>query len=252
MSRISLLRKGFTCLNHSNLAKINPIKIGYICPDKTINFQTINAASEFAKNQAVKALKGKNPYEKIIIQCKNRILDIIHGDKTMAFFDPLKYKEKISIIHGHPDLYGLGKTNTISSADYKTLMEGKNIKEIIAYNSLGEYAKLIKKASPKNWLGNLWQNIKLNLIFPKKFNAIVKDLIPAQTLKEEKALQKEINKCIRTNDTKKLEKLIGELEKYRKLRTDIYVQKQAHKELINFGKTLQRNLKQNIQLIFQI
>ena len=147
--------------------KVDSKTLGYIRPDGVINFQSTLAAQEYAKNRAISALKGKNPHERLIIVDKNRILDEIEGDSYSGVLIPIKYKtNKLSVVHGHPDLYGKGCLAPISIADASTILRWNNLEEIVAYNTKGEFS-MLKKISidGESWITKLkrkilkWKNI---------------------------------------------------------------------------------------------
>lgn len=208
---------------------IEPQKLGYMYPDKTINFQNAEAAKEYAKSRAIAALQGKNPHERLLIVDKNRVLDEVEGSSFMGVLYPLKYKSsKVSVIHGHPDSYAKGCTAPVSAADASTVLRWKNLNEIIAYNTKGEFSAL-KKVGDIDGNG-LFSNLK------KKFRNLIntinsegiklrykKMLIPPEISKRLNEINRKIVDCVKGKGTedefnalldeqKKLAKIIEEAQ----------------------------------------
>ena len=145
--------------------KINPEKLGAIFPDGTINFATNEAAFEYGKSRCVQALNGPNPYEHGVILSGRRVLDEIIGDESSGLIRPSKYKTNIIFLHGHPDMYAKGCTTPVSTTDFKTLVGNiffdRNVDELYAFNSLGEYSKISKKVkNPENKFQLFWNYYK--------------------------------------------------------------------------------------------
>ena len=131
------------CLAKNALKSIKTQNPGYICPDGTINFQSAEAAENYAKNVVVKALNQKNPYEKSVVIDKNRIIYEKNGDDKTC---PLKLGVSGTWVHGHPDLYAKGCTFPFSSTDYTTFISMPKLEKAVIYNSRGEKAELTKIA----------------------------------------------------------------------------------------------------------
>ena len=102
--------------------KLKPQELGVLLPEGIINFQSAAAAQKCAKNIAIDALHAPEPYERGVVVSGNQILDIIEGNKNGVAYFPIKYKRKISFVHGHPDMYAKGATSPVSLADYKSLL----------------------------------------------------------------------------------------------------------------------------------
>ena len=60
------MQKSYLFMGTQLKGKINPNSLGYVCPDKTINFATDKVANNYAKNVVVQALNSKKPYEQAI------------------------------------------------------------------------------------------------------------------------------------------------------------------------------------------
>lgn len=125
--------------------KINTKGLGYVRPDKTINFETPEFAQMYAKNVIVRALNEPHPYEKgvfingsTIVKEVNGSTDEINTNTTGLHFD--------TMAHGHPDVMGKGKTAPHSANDIVALFENtpNGATRSIVYNSLGEYAIIEK------------------------------------------------------------------------------------------------------------
>lgn len=173
--------------------QINSNKLGYILPDKSINFSNPEVAFEYGKNKCVQALNSKTPYEHGVVISGRRVLEEIVGTTSSCSFTPQKYKTNITFLHGHPDMFAKGGTTPVSVADFRSLVGNilinRNVNEIIAFNSLGEYSKLSKKVKqPKNKISLIWNYIKYGRI-EKKEQKIFSKLSIAPLLKKRKFLQ---------------------------------------------------------------
>lgn len=132
--------------------KINTKEIGYIRPDKTINFETPEIAQKYAKNVIVRALNEPQPYEKgvfingpTIVKEVNGSINEINTNTTGLHFD--------TMAHGHPDMMGKGKTSPHSADDIVALFQNtpNGATRSIVYNSLGEYAIIEKLPISKSY-----------------------------------------------------------------------------------------------------
>lgn len=129
------------------LKNIDSSMLGWIRPDKTINFQSEKAAQAFAKNQVIKALEAPFPYEKGILLKQNRVLCETNGDGMSVEIPdlPKKITRGACYVHGHPDLQAFrGSTTPVSLGDYLVMLTNK-FDKMIAYNIKGEYNMLEKK-----------------------------------------------------------------------------------------------------------
>ncbi len=149
MNKINLLNSHRMFANIKKLKKIDPQKLGYVCADGTINFQTPNIALEYAKNRVVAPLRQKEPFERLVLIDKSRIIKEVDGLKNEVPCDTKNYNFD-TFVHGHPDCLGEGKTLPLSLDDivllYKNAPNGA--KRTIAYNSRGEYSMLERKEAP--------------------------------------------------------------------------------------------------------
>lgn len=120
---------------------INMETLGYCLPDGKIKFRTNEVALKYAKNRVLHALHCKQPFERGIIISDSTILSEING--TYKSVDTNKELDCLNtiFIHGHP------QDTPISQPDSKVLLLS-NAKEIIAYNSKGEYSSLKKFIKP--------------------------------------------------------------------------------------------------------
>lgn len=153
--------------------QINSNKLGYILPDKSINFSNPEVAFEYGKNKCVQALNSKTPYEHGVVISGRRVLEEIVGTTSSCSFTPQKYKTNITFLHGHPDMFAKGGTTPISVADFRALvgniLMNRNVDEIVAFNSKGEFSKLSKKVKrPKNKISLIWNYIKYARIEKKE------------------------------------------------------------------------------------
>ena len=202
---------------------IKPQKLGYICPDKTINFQNAEAAKEYSKNRAIAALQGKNPHERLLIVDKNRVLDEIEGSSSSVVFTPFTYKgSKLSAIHGHPDSYAKGCAAPVSAADASIILCWKKFNEIIAYNTKGEFSELKKVDSidDQGWFSNLKKKFKNSTNIRNSESVklrYTKMFIPPEILKKYKEINKKIGKCFFKGTQNEYDALITEKEKLAKM-----------------------------------
>ncbi len=215
-------------------------KLGYICPDKTINFQNTEAAREYAKNRAIAALKSKNPHERFLIVDENRILDEIEGTSNMGLLYPLKYNgSKLSVIHGHPDTYAKGCTAPVSASDASTVLRWKNLNEIIAYNTKGEFSALKKvdDINGEGWFSNLKKKFK-NLINIANSEAVKlrykKMLIPPEMSKKLEEINRKISDCVKGKTEGEIDALIDEQMKLVKMLEEAQLTEAGCKQTHNF------------------
>ena len=218
--------------------KVDAKNLGYVSPDGTINFQSSGIAQKYAKNRAMLALKDKNPHERFIIVDKNRILDEIEGGSYSGVIIPLKYKaNKLSIIHGHPDLYGKGNTSPISVPDASTILRWNNLDKIVAYNTKGEFSILKKiDINSEGWFADLRRKFR-------KFTNIInsemvmikgkKELTSSDINKQIKEIDKKIYKCLHNNkNPDEFNTLIEEKNKLVKL-GEIYQMTETNGQMIH-------------------
>lgn len=139
-----------------NLKNIDSSTLGWVRPDKTINFQTSDAASVYAKNRVLQALNCNTPYERGLIIDKNRVLGEFNGDKYNINIPDLAIEktEGKTFVHGHPPVFAFGEA-PVSLNDYLLLL-GRKFNKMVAYNQKGEYSMLeeypegkIEKILPK-------------------------------------------------------------------------------------------------------
>lgn len=176
--------------------KFEPNKLGYILSDGTINFSSVKTAFEYGKNKCIQALNSSNPYEHGVIISGTRVLEELVGTISSCPFIPMKYKTNITFLHGHPDMYAKGGSTPVSIADFRSLvgniLMNRNVDEIVAFNSKGEYSKLSKKVKkPKNKISLIWNYIKYSRIEKKEQKMLSKSSI-APLLKKRKSLQKRL------------------------------------------------------------
>lgn len=142
MGKVQTLETGLSFLWKAPKGKINPMNLGWVCPDGTINFATPEAANKYAKNTVVKALNATKPYEKSVVVDGKRIMFEQAGTAVNCLV-PLDSKG--TWVHGHPDWFGKGRTMPFSATDYDAFMSRKNIDEAVIYNSTGEESRFVKK-----------------------------------------------------------------------------------------------------------
>lgn len=165
MFKINAVQKGLSYLLWKTpKGKVNPKVLGWLCPDKTINFATAKAANTYAKNTVVRALNCPNPYEKAVVVKGKRITYEKNGTNRNCFI-PLDAEG--TFVHGHPDMWGKGKTTTFSGLDYQIFMNNKKLDTAIVYNSLGQETKFVKKDGL-----SFWDKFMLKFIPKEKYNTI--------------------------------------------------------------------------------
>ena len=229
-------------------AHIKPQKVGYMCPDETINFSNAKFAREYSKNRAIAALKDKNPYERLLIVDKNRVLDEIDGEAHRVTFEPILYagSSNLSAIHGHPDSYAKGCASPISPGDASCILHWKHLNETIAYNTKGEFSALKKSGSisSKGWFSNLKKKFKelINTINSETIRSHYdKKIIPPERLKKLNENNRKIADCMKRKGSKdELFALIDEQNKLGKIIEEALVSeagcKQTHKYWLKYAK----------------
>ncbi len=131
---ISLVRRFGSCKAQP---KFNPAELGSITCDGEIVFGTPEMAMNFARNQAVQALKSQSPYEKAVIIKDNIVKGIFSGDRHGVGICGCKPLTRSITVHGHPE------DMPISHADARKLIDSLGrTEEVIALNSKGEYSSL--------------------------------------------------------------------------------------------------------------
>lgn len=143
------MQKSYLFMGTQPKGKINPNSLGYVCPDKTINFATDKVANNYAKNVVVQALNSKKPYEKSVVLKGKRILYEMNGTSNRC---SIPNGSEGIWVHGHPDLFGKGKTVPFSAIDYTSFRSMDGLEQAIIYNSKGQESKLIKTAGKKLYL----------------------------------------------------------------------------------------------------
>ena len=204
--------------------KINPNSLGYICPDKTINFATAETANTYAKNVVMQALNCPNPYEKSVIVNGKRILYEQNGSHSQCL---VSTNTDGIWVHGHPDFWGKGKTTPFSALDYNAFMISKSNNALI-YNSIGQKSQLTKKET-----SSFWDKLMLKLIPKDKYNAIkTQSRITVCSSGYNNALLKNCSGSIKLKLNKlairrfiaMVKKDVPNFEKYTKEYTDLYNQ----------------------------
>lgn len=127
---------------------INPKKLGFVCPNGQINFQTEEAAFEYTKNSIINALKvGK---EREIFTKGSSVLKIIDGNEkeVVCAFDDLPQIAGCTLHHGHPPAeYGYC-TRPFSGDDVSNFILLNKIfgyEKSVVYNYAGEECTMTMK-----------------------------------------------------------------------------------------------------------
>lgn len=164
MSKIRVAEKGISYLLwKAPKGKVNPKALGWTRPDGVINFQTSQAAENYAKNRCVSALQGAKPFERGVLVKENQVLAEINGDCTKA--DLIPYSDKMigaDLYHGHPSIGSV--EFPLSLSDYIVLIS-QRLNKIVAFNKNGEHSTLINnkkngffiKLLPKKWQERIMQ-----------------------------------------------------------------------------------------------
>lgn len=242
---LSLVRKGANSLPKESIV---PKTLGYIVPGGTINFLTEQTAINYAKNRAISALNCPNPYERMIVVSKNRILDELCGDKNSVCLDMRKYKklqDNISLYHGHPDFNGKGITPPVSLNDYDTLKTfGDNVDEIVAFNSIGEFSMLKNIHQPK-WLPRtlqLWRRVQQVNTCDLKFKTHIFNSIN----KKKQALMQEM-RALFNSDNENFELIEKIAEEINKLGENAQTSKEGMNKIHKFWLNATRKGKYGIE-----
>lgn len=149
MGKIETLKCGYSMLWKAPKGKINSKTLGYVCPNGIINFQTAEAAENYAKNRCVSVLQGCNPFERGVIVKGNKILAEIDGEAIVIDIKAQASKMKgASFYHGHPT--SDNGTLPLSLYDY-LLMISHESNKIVAFNKYGEHST-IKQKNKKSFL----------------------------------------------------------------------------------------------------
>ena len=139
-------------------ARINPNSLGWIRSDGVISFRDNSKAMEYAKNMCLKALHSNTPFERGVVVKDNLILAVSNGTSKNANLHELKVIQDrivndvspdLTLVHGHPDMFGKGKTTPLSDlslGDLACLVKFK-LKSIIAINSKGEFNSATRTAN---------------------------------------------------------------------------------------------------------
>lgn len=183
MSTMNLATKitkyGKAPLKWNTSKTIEPKKLGWIRPDGKINFQTEDVAMEYAKNRVISALKRHQPFERSIIVDKNTIIGEISGNAERI--DMSKFLNKIEgnqLIHGHISTNQLGAF-PVSLDDFLFMLSQK-LKSITAYNSNGEFSRLIStKKIPISYGTHATEKYSKNYakLYPRKIRPMVEQFM---------------------------------------------------------------------------
>ena len=132
--------------------KYNPKTFGWIRPDGVINFQTVEAAEDYAKKRCVSALNAEKPFERGVLVNDNQILADVDGD--IAEVNMSDYCGKMvdaSFFHGHVKLKK-NPEQPLSLTDYLTMLS-QGVKKVVAFNKNGEHSTLIRKPEKNRFNG---------------------------------------------------------------------------------------------------
>lgn len=153
--------------------KIHVKKLGYVCPDGSINFQNVKSAHQYAKSVVVKALNQENPFERLVMLQGRHVMKQIdgNGSEVRLRLDPLTMLCD-TIVHGHPDMLGKGVTGSFSENDVRTLFSNPfdRVRKIRVYNSAGE-ASTMKKLAPSKYKGFDYTDEDFNAIRSENMKA---------------------------------------------------------------------------------
>lgn len=156
--------------------RIKPAELGYVRPDKSIVFQSPEAAQTYAKNTVIKELYGKNPHEKGVILKDNVVLMELDGDENsidlISANVPLDIANGAIFVHGHPTMKN-GKTTPISLNDF-VMQCAYKFKTMIAYNADGEICRLDEAS----------KNSKLAKFVPKRISDAFDSILRVVKLKD--------------------------------------------------------------------
>lgn len=206
-----MINKINTLAFNKSIHNINPKKLGYVCSDGTINFQTAETAAEYSKNKVIQALKNKPSYKKIIVQNNNQILAEINSTPGNTAVQLPRCDKKMTIIEG-----GM---NPVAEDSFDILVKTNNVDEIITYNSRGEFSKLKKNDKHQNFISKylLTQRQKGN--FHRKYNKLINSLLPKDVLMRENVSRFEFKHGSDNNTFR--EELKAELQEIAKLREKV-------------------------------
>lgn len=250
-----------------DLKNIKTETLGWVRPDNTINFQTIEAAQTYAKNRVIQALKQPLPCERGIIVNKNRILKEFNGNSSKIELQqnlPNTLTESADFIHGHPNFSENG-TTPVSLHDYLSLIANK-FNRMVAYNQNGEYSILEKQPESKfmhylpkklRAIIDLCSRIGISSIAIEKYSNMWKQLFPAQLQKNIPPLiNANINNEIITNrkllaEGKKLLNDSNLINEVVTIETELLQNGQAAKAIDKFWQEQAKHLGVNYSTNFQ-
>ncbi|MBQ7126915.1 hypothetical protein IJO12_07505 [bacterium] len=193
------------------MGNLNVHNLGLIYPNGRIKFSNNDAVFNYVKNKCVKALNLKTPYEYGIAVSGHTVLDEAKGDISSCTFTPENYESNVVLYHGHPDMYKKGASTPVSLPDFKLLARWKNVKAVVAFNSKGEYSKIVKTNDSSGFLPNAMMHLKYAKIFLKEKNLHKKmNLYPI--LKRIQYIQDQISMLLMKGFKDDAEKMYKKLE----------------------------------------
>jgi len=120
---------------------------------KNIKFKNFEQVKNYSKKQIIKALKKKNPYERLTIINKdnNTLVALVEGKESEVNSDVLMLVNPLgrySVEHGHPTICminGKPVSDPLSFSDYIAAIRNHGAEEVIAYDIRGNFSMLRKK-----------------------------------------------------------------------------------------------------------
>ena len=86
-----------------NISSLNPANLGWVRPDKAVQFATPKAAQGYAKNRIMQALKQKAPFERAVFLKDNVVLGEYGGTCKSVHIEASIPDSGVRLWHGHPD-----------------------------------------------------------------------------------------------------------------------------------------------------
>ena len=123
-----------------NIASLNPATLGWVRPDKAIQFATPKTAQGYAKNRIMQALKQKAPFERAVFLKDNVVFGEFGGTSKSVHIEASIPDSGVRLWHGHPD------NSPLSVYDFFAQIQS-DLFEIRAINDKGMFSSLTKMSA---------------------------------------------------------------------------------------------------------
>lgn len=123
-----------------NISSLNPATLGWVRPDKAVQFATPKAAQGYAKNRIMQALHSKEPFERAVFLKDNVVLGEFGGTYSNVHIETSLPDSGVRLWHGHPD------NSPLSVYDFLAQIQA-DLFEIRAINDKGMFSSLTKMSA---------------------------------------------------------------------------------------------------------